>query len=126
MIGLEFKKLKLPKSFKVQEMAETIARVLEKLQGNDRLDYEALKNRPSVTSYRTKFGSRGGSGGGGGINELTATGLVDGINMIFRFSDEPRYIVADNMWYKKGAGWTWSYPNATMTNPPSVSIFGIG
>lgn len=111
------------KEINLNAIAADLARALETLQDEKRLDYEALKNKPGISVSRKKFG---GSGGGGGINELTATGLIDGINTVFRFVDEPKYIVSDNMWYKKDAGWTWSYPNATMTNPPSTSIFGIG
>lgn len=121
LLAIELKKLK-PQDWNADKFANLIARALEKLQGEERLDYEALKNRPiaEITSKR-KFGGRGG---GGGINELTATGAVNSVNTIYRFDFEPKYIVSDGIKYKKGGGWTWSYPNATMTIPPTFSIWG--
>ena len=124
LLGLEIKKLKLPKNFKVEEMADAIARSLEKLQGNNRLDYQALKNKPGIPAYtQKKFAGRGG---GGGINELIATGTINGSNVTFTFVQEPSYIVSDGLQYKKNAGWTWSYPTATLSIPPTYSLWGIG
>ena len=126
VISRELSKKKFPKNFNFdpQSAAAQIARALEKLQGENRLDYEALKNRPGVPAFGRK--RYGGRGGGGGINELTATGTVNGANTVFSFTQEPNFIVSDGIWYRKNAGWTWSFPNATLTIAPTYSIFGIG
>jgi hypothetical protein len=61
------------------------------------------------------------------LNELTATGTVNGVNTQFTFTEEPTYIVSDGLWYKENAGWTWSAGTltATMSIPPSFSIWGF-
>lgn len=120
LISIELRKIK---PIDITSMVSAIVKAIERLQGEERLSYEALKNRPGIQiGTKQKFGGRGG---GGGINELTATGLIDGINTIFRFDFEPRYIVSDGIQYKKNGGWTWNYPNATLNIPTSFSIWGI-
>lgn len=55
---------------------EQIARKLETLQGNKRLDFLALKNRPTVKITRAKKAGGGGGGAPGGVDiweEVTAT-----------------------------------------------------
>ena len=70
----------------------------------------------------------------GGIStfELTATGAVNGINTDFTFTQLPTYIVSDGAWYKQldnnaGVNWSWNAGTltATMTIPPSSSIYGF-
>jgi hypothetical protein len=67
-----------------------------------------------------------------GLVELTATGVVNGINRQFTFTTEPTYIVSDGVWYKPldnngNTQWSWSAGTltATMTIPPTSAIFGI-
>lgn len=71
MIGIETNKftvknmkmilLEVKKQFpKIEIKGNAIARELEKLAGNERLDYLALKNRPVI-------GKKGGGGGGGDL-----------------------------------------------------------
>lgn len=69
---------------------------------------------------------------GGGITELTATGLVNSVNKDFTFTQEPSYIVSDGAWYKPldnngGTQWSWNAGTltATMVIPPNNSIFGV-
>lgn len=71
------------------------------------------------------------SGGGGGFTELPATGTVNGLNAVFGFTQQPTYIVSDSAIYKPldnngNVQWTWNSgtSQATMTIPPSSSIFG--
>ena len=62
---------------------------------------------------------------GSGFTELTATGTINGVNTAFTFTEQPDYIVADGAWYKVNAGWTWADPTATLSIPPTSSIFGV-
>ena len=71
------------------------------------------------------------SSGGGGFTELPATGAVNGVNAAFTFTQLPTYIVSDGAVYKQtdnnaGVNWSWNAGTltATMTIPPSTSIFG--
>lgn len=67
--------------------------------------------------------------GGGGFTELTATGAVNGTNAAFTFVSQPTYIVSDGTVMKAldnngNTNWSWAGSTATMTVPPSSSIFG--
>lgn len=67
--------------------------------------------------------------GGGGFTELVATGSVNGINPSFTFTQQPTYIISDGAIYKKldnngAVQWSYSGSTATMTIPPTTSIFG--
>ena len=65
----------------------------------------------------------------GGLNsfELTATGTINGLNAAFTFVSQPSYVVSDGAWYKVNNGWTWNAGTltATMTVPPTYSIWGF-
>lgn len=62
-----------------------------------------------------------------GISELLATGLVNGTNAAFTFTEQPTYIVSDGVFMKAGKGWSWNSGTltATMDIPPSLDIYGI-
>lgn len=68
---------------------------------------------------------------GSGLTEITATGTVDGNNLIFVFSSSPTYVVSDGVWYKatdNNAGTQWTDNGSgtvTMVVPPSFSIYGF-
>lgn len=64
---------------------------------------------------------------GGGLTELPATGTINGVNTQFTFTELPTYIVSDGLWYKENGGWTWNAGTltATMSVPPSFSIWGF-
>ena len=117
---------KIPKDkFDINKVAAEIARALEKLQGEQRLDYEALKNRPGIPMYdRKKFGGKGGRGGGG-MTEMTTSSAVNGTNADFIFATKPNFIVSDGIWYRENGGWTWSAPTATLAIPPIYSLFAF-
>lgn len=64
--------------------------------------------------------------------ELVATGTVNGVNANFTFISLPTYIVSDGVWYKQtdnngNVQWSWNAGTltATMTVPPSFSIYGF-
>ena len=68
---------------------------------------------------------------GGGFMELTATGLVNGINRAFTFTQQPTYIIQDGAVMKTldnngNTQWSWNAGTltATMTIPPTSVIFG--
>ena len=63
---------------------------------------------------------------GGGLTELTATGTINGVNADFTFTEQPDYIFSDGVKYKVNAGWSWNGGTltATMSIPPSFSIWG--
>ncbi len=72
------------------------------------------------------------NGGGAGFTKLPATGAVNGNNRDFTFTEEPDYIVSDNVWMEKldsnsVANWTWNGGTltATMAIPPSSAIYGF-
>lgn len=78
----------------------------------------------------TKIINSSGGSSGGGLTELTATGLVNSSNQVFTFTTLPTYIVADGLWFKAKDSngnnqWTNSGTTVTMVNPPSYSIYGI-
>lgn len=64
--------------------------------------------------------------------EMTATGVVNGVNTQFTFTSEPAYIISDGVFYKKTDNngvvqWSWNsiLLQATMTIPPQSSIWGF-
>lgn len=63
----------------------------------------------------------------GKLIQLAANGSVNGVNKAFVFTQEPSYIVSDGAWYIVNNGWTWDAGTltATMTIPPSSSLYGI-
>lgn len=75
--------------------------------------------------------------GGSGITSfsqlvLTATGVVNGLNTQFVFTQEPTYIISDSAWYAPldnngNVQWSWNAGTltATMTIPPSSNIVGV-
>ena len=68
------------------------------------------------------------AGSGAAFTELPiVSGSVDGTNAIFEFSQKPTYLVSDGAWYKENEGWTWNSgtSEATLTIPPSSSLFGV-
>lgn len=62
---------------------------------------------------------------GGGYTKLTATGSINSVNSAFTFIQQPLFIVADGVWYEENNGYTWSILTATLTIPPSNSIWGF-
>lgn len=60
-------------------------------------------------------------------NILAATGVVDGDNVSFTFTQRPSYIVSDHATYRENVGWTWNSGTltATMAVPPVDDIFGF-
>lgn len=73
-----------------------IARALETLQGKDRLDYEALKNRPGydVGGQRQRTIHRGGANGVGGKEtyEFDLSDLCDGVTKSFTIPANARIV----------------------------------
>lgn len=65
------------------------------------------------------------SSGGGTVTLLSATGNVDGVNLLFSFSQEPSIIVSDGSSLVVNHGWTWSGGVATLQVPPQYYLFGI-
>lgn len=63
--------------------------------------------------------------GGGAFTTLPATGVVNGVNTTFTFTQQPTYIVSDGAWYRVNNGWTWSVLTATMSIPPNNDIYGV-
>lgn len=68
----------------------------------------------------------------GGLNILTATGTVNGVNTQFTFVSLPTVIVSDGAMYQQTDNnsvvqWSWNAGTltATMTIPPTSAIFGI-
>lgn len=67
---------------------------------------------------------------GSALQEITATGTVNGSNTVFVFSSVPTYIVADGVWFKAtdsngGVQWSAVGTTITMVNPPATSIYGF-
>lgn len=61
---------------------------------------------------------------------LAATGVVNGSNTAFTFTQQPTFIVSDGVMlrptnYDSSVNWSWSGSTATMTTPPFSSIIGI-
>ncbi len=109
----------------IEELMETL---IEKIKKERRLDISHIRNSEQFMFGGTKYRISElmhGAGAGGGVTELTATGLVDGINTQFTFTQKPTYVIADGAWYKENIGWTWAGSTATLTVPPNDSIFGI-
>lgn len=75
--------------------------------------------------------ARTGGGSSAGFTELAITsGSIDGLNQDFGFDQEPSYIVSDGTWLKAldglgGTNWSWSAGVATLTSPPSHTIYGV-
>ena len=69
------------------------------------------------------------SGGGSGFTKLTPTGLVNGVNAVFVFSQAPTYVISDGVWYQEldsngVANWTGT-TTITMAIPPTSAIWGF-
>jgi len=73
-------------------------------------------------------------GGGGGFTYLAATGIVNGSNRDFIFTELPTYIVSDGAWYQQldnqaapQTNWSWNAGTltATMTIAPQSAIWGF-
>lgn len=66
--------------------------------------------------------------GGGGFTLLPATGVVNGINAVFTFTQTPTYVVSDGVVYQaldNNGNVNWSgTTTVTMTIPPSSAIWG--
>ena len=54
-------------------------------------------------------------------------GSIDGVNDAFTFSAEPKAIVVNGSTYRKGRGWTWSAPVATLDFVPQggADVWGV-
>ena len=113
------------KKFVPEEFAEPMARAFEKLKGKDKLDYNALKNRPIIPAQQ--FGGVIHRGGGG-LSVLTATGSIDDSNVTFVFTSTPTLVVVNGAIYQNGSGVTISGITATLDNPAGTggSVFGLG
>jgi hypothetical protein len=107
--------------------AAEIARALESLRGADRLDYDALKNRPGVKAYDDREG-RGGMirGGRGGTDPLyyDLTDLCDGVTKTFAIPANRRVL---GVWgtqfpnaYRPAADWTSTTTSLTLTSQVSA------
>lgn len=82
--------------------ADDIARALETLKGNRRLDAKAIKNLPiPVTNIINNTG-------GGGVNTETPTPAADGATMIFTVTNAPKFVIVDEMPRVNGFGYTLS------------------
>lgn len=139
-------------SFVIPKGAD-IARLLEALSGHDRLDYNALKNRPGVSTYG-KGGSKHGGGdtivagtnititvnsngtktisstGGSGSGYQTATGTVNGVNTVFTFATAPSVIVVDGQIFRKTQSdgvvhWTGTTTITLQIIVPFYDIFAV-
>ena len=82
--------------------------------------------------YRFEELMHGGANSKASSNELVATGVVNGINTQFTFTQLPTYIVSDGVYYKQkdnngNTVWSWNSATliATMVIPPSAMIWGI-
>lgn len=60
------------------------------------------------------------------FEELAASGLVNGLNRMFTFTEEPDFIVSDHVWYTQGEGWSWNAATmtATLDVPPVDEVWG--
>lgn len=101
---------------------EPIARALERLKGQDRLDAKAIKNIP--------LGGGGGGGssvvvGGFTLTAETPTGTVNDSNTSFTVSHEPLYIVVNGAQYTVGDGIYTSYAAGTITLSSAVGVGGF-
>ncbi len=67
-----------------------------------------------------------GTGGSGGVTELTATGAINGGNAAYVFTEKPAYIYADGAKYRENHGWTWNSGTltATLSFYPTFDVWG--
>lgn len=100
------------------DTGKQIVKKLESLEGEDRLDYNALKNRPSSVTQQIY-------GGGGGITFHELTGDVNGINNIFRTTANIKAIILDGVTYFEDNGYTLSNGTITTTVIPQGFIKGV-
>lgn len=140
---------------KLPSLGEKFRDGLELLRGDDRLDISAIKgleNYKEVTKglssvYPQYTGVLGikeivaGSGvtidntnpqypvvtatGGNGVTVETPTGTVDGSNVSFTVTAEPKWIVSDGVTYFAGAGYTYAALTVTMDSAPFSFIRNI-
>ncbi len=129
----------------LKELALNTVKTAETLEGDDRLDFNALKNTPNYgkdidtlaerTQLLVQIASQraytkaevdalvsANSGGGGGLE--TPSGTVDGANTIFTVSNTPLYINVDGVNKYVSIHYTYSAPTVTITDgsPPVLFI----
>lgn len=80
-------------TFDPKQWAEEIARAMEKLPTEKKLDYdEGLKNKPGVPIYKDKIGGRMGRGTGNATKYYDLSSLLDGATKTFTIPANLRVI----------------------------------
>jgi len=94
------------------DTSEDIRDKLELLEGDERLEIEAIKNlREELDALKKRIKGFSGSFGAGGIRVqqtiLAPAEAVDDTTTTFTFAQKPLIVVVNGVSYREGHGWAW-------------------
>jgi hypothetical protein len=111
-----------------EEIVKKIISIMHTLPETDKLEVsKGIRNAQSFiyggTKYKMEEMMHGGSSStGSGVTVQTPTGLVDGINLTYGVTAQPKWVVADGTTFYENAGYTYAALTIVMVNPPTQYI----